>query len=448
MPVPPELTAACPDIAVAGQDEAIGRCRAQYVAAPASTQEASALLRAATGLGLSIVPRGAGRLQHWGSPPVSCDLIVDTHRLDRVVEHVPSEFLVTVQAGIRLSDLEEALAPAHQHLAILPPSRAFTGTIGGLIATNAAGSSRYRYGTLRDLLAGITAVRADGAVIRSGDVAYNADGRNLVDLFAGSYGTLGLITEATFRLHPTPQVSGSVWLPCTSPAHAARLVEMVSDPWIAPWGIDLHWPAGKPMGLAVSIDGDRQFFNARFARLHELAGRPAQPPIDTATAISLDAPDHDGLPPAVAAALLADRDRIDAELLDPPPDTGTLVRITFPPVRLAEVLTVIQATAARDGLAVAIYGSAGAGVLDVEVPAECPPTVVARFVPALRAELGVPSESGTPGAIHAVILYAPDEVRDLTDTLGPMPLLAPMQAAKDEFDPEHRMAPGRFADSA
>jgi glycolate oxidase FAD binding subunit len=447
VPIASELSAACADVAPASTIDTVAGRQARYVAAPASTEEASRLLRAAAGLGLTVVPRGAGRLQHWGNPPDSCDLIVDTHRLDRIVEHVPADFTVTVQAGVRLSDLATALAPAQQHLAILPPPRAFTGTVGGLIATNASGSRRYRYGTPRDLLAGITAVLADGTVVRSGEAASSPGGHDLVALFAGSYGTLGLITEATFRLHPTPQVSGGVWIPCTGPEHAAHLVEVVSDPWIAPWGIDLRWPAGKPMGLAVSVEGDRQFFHARSSRLHELAGRPAPPSIDTANAIRLDGPDHGRLPADVAQAMLAHRDQIRAELQDPSPDTGTLVRVTFPPVRLASVLTAIQAAAASRGLPVAIGGSAGAGVLDVKVPAESPPTDVARFVPALRAELGRLTGTETAAdAARAVVVYAPDDVRDMTDTHGPVPLEL-LQSIKNDFDPEHRMAPGRLAEA-
>jgi glycolate oxidase FAD binding subunit len=171
MPVPPELAAVCADVAPASAADTVGGRPARYVAAPASTEEASALLRAAAGLELTVVPRGAGLLQHWGNPPDSCDLIVDTRRLDRVVGHRTDSFTVTAQAGVRLGDLEEVVEAAGQRLAILPPRDAFAGTVGGLIATNAAGSWRYRYGTPRDLLTGITVVRADGEVIRSGEEA-------------------------------------------------------------------------------------------------------------------------------------------------------------------------------------------------------------------------------------------------------------------------------------
>jgi glycolate oxidase FAD binding subunit len=448
MPIPPELATACADVASASAADSVEGRQARYVAAPASTEEASALLRAAAGLGLTVVPRGAGRLQHWGNPPDSCDLIVDTRRLDRVVEHLPGNFTVTVQAGVRLDDLDEVLEAAGQHLAILPPLRGLTGTVGGLIATNAAGSRRYGYGTPRDLLTEITVVRADGTVIRGGEVASSVAGQDLVTLFAGSYGSLGLITEATFRLHPLPQCSGGVWLPCADPEHAARLVEIVKDPWMAPSGIDLRWPAAdKPIGLTVMIEGDRQSVRERGNRLRALAGRPAAPPIDLARAPRLDASDEGGLPAAVAQRMLAVRDRYYAELLDPPAETGTLVRVCFPARQLAGALTAIRAAAAGSGVAAAINGSAGTGDLDVKVPAESQAAAVARFVSALRAELGRLSQAGTAAAAsRAVVVYAPDAVRNLTDSHGPVPSLALARAVKDEFDPDHRMAPGRLAD--
>jgi glycolate oxidase FAD binding subunit len=447
MPIPPELATACSDVRLAADADTIAGRPARYVAAPDSTAEASALLRAAAALGLTVVPRGAGRLQHWGNPPDSCDLIVDTCRLDRIVEHAPADFTVTVQAGVRLRDLERTLAPSRQTVALFPPRPAYAGTVGGLIATNVGGSHRYRFGTPRDRLTGITAVRADGTIVSSDPAA--SGGRNLVALLAGSFGSLGLITEATFRLEPTPQVSGSVALNCDDPEHAERLVEEVSDPSIAPLGIDLRWPAAdEQLRLFAMIEGDREDFEARAARVYALAGRPAPPPIDHARARRLDDPDHAGLPPDVAERLLAQQARIRAEIEDPPPDTGTLVRVSFPPTRLAGTLTLIRAAAAGSGVDAGIEGSVVAGVLDVKAPAETPPAAVARFVDALRAELGGLGQPGTAApAARAVVVYAPDEVRDLTDTRGPVPSLALLRAVKDEFDPEHRMAPGRLADA-
>jgi glycolate oxidase FAD binding subunit len=448
MPIPPELATACADVRLAGEADTIAGRRARFVAAPDSTAEASALLRAAAALGLTVVPRGAGRLQHWGNPPDSCDLIVDTRRLDRIVEHVPADFTVTVQAGVRHRDLGRALAPARQSVALFPRRPAYAGTIGGLIATNAAGSHRYGFGTPRDRLTGITAVRADGAIVASPDPAA-IGGRDLVTLLAGSFGSFGLITEATFRLEPTPKISGGIGMKCDDPEHAERLIEELSDPSIAPLGIDLHWPsADEQLRLIAMIQGDREDFEARSARVRVLAGRPPAPPIDHAHRRSLDDPGHLGLPPAEAQRLRAQRDRIRAEVEDPPADTGTLVRVSSPPTRLAGTLTLIRAAAAGSGVDAAIGGSAIVGVLDVKVPAATPAAAVAGFVTALRAELASPSQTATTApAARALVVYAPDEVRDLTDAHGPVPSLALLLAVKDEFDPEHRMAPGRLADA-
>lgn len=445
MPIPPGLASACADVAVASDADAIGGRQARYVAAPASTEEASALLRVAAALGLTVVPRGAGRLQHWGNPPDSCDLIVDTRRLNRIVEIASADFAVTAQAGVGFRDLEEAVEhTARQTLALLPPRQAWVGTVGGLIATNGAGPRRYRFGTPRDRLIGITVVRADGTILRSADSA-NVAGQDLITLFAGSYGSLGLITEATFRLEPLPQVSSGTWLPCTEPEHAARLVETVADPSLAAVGIELLLRADGSLGLIVMTQGDKEDVQPRVERLHALAGRSAPPPMDEARARRLDDPDHGGLPPAVAREMLARRDRIRAEIEDPPPDTGTLVRVSFPPARLAEALTAIQASAADNKVVITIKGSAGAGVLDVKAPAESPPAAVARFVAALRAELDGLGQAER--AARAVVVFAPDEVRELTEAHGPIPSLALIQAAKGELDPEHRMAPGRIADA-
>jgi glycolate oxidase FAD binding subunit len=212
-------------------------------------------------------------------------------------------------------------------------------------------------------------------------------------------------------------------------------------------GIDLRWPsADEQLRLIAMIQGDREDFEARSARVYALAGRPVPPPIDHARARRLDDPDHAGLPADVAQRLLAEQARIRAEVEDPPADTGTLVRVAFPPTRLAGTLALIRAAAADSGLDALIEGSVVAGVLGVKVPAETPSAAVARFIEALRAQLDGLGQPGTT-APRALVVYAPDEVRDLTDAHGPVPSLALLRAVKDEFDPEHRMAPGRLADA-
>jgi glycolate oxidase FAD binding subunit len=436
--VPAELSAACSDVRAAGPDDVIAGVQAGYVGAPASTDEASELLRAAAGLGLTVIPRGSGRRQHWGNAPTTCDLIVDTGRMDKVIEHAAGDLILTAQAGVRLPELD--LSQARQQLAIGPRTVVEGGTIGGLIATNAADSWRYRYGAPRDLLIGITVVRADGTIARSGGkVVKNVAGYDLGKLFAGSFGTLGLITEATFRLHPEPKMSMGLGVQRRDAESAAETVQAVSRSPLAPSSIDLHWPSvTAPIQLIVGIDGDRPSVRARAERLRALVGHAVLA-------------DHAAAEPGSAALIRASHDQQLADqqlagLQHSDADLGTLIRVAFWVRQLAEVLTVIQATAAANGVAVAIEGSAGAGVLEVKAPSESAPDAVAQFVADLRARLSeLSSGSVVPSVASAVVLYAPDEVRSLTDMWGPVPGLALMRAVKDQFDPEHRMAPGRFA---
>src|SRR5581483_2281507 len=207
--VPGALSAACAEVRAAGPDDAVDGVLPRYVARPAALDEASAVLRAAAADGLATVPRGAGTRLAWGSPPARCDLVIDTRLMNRVLEHAAGDLVVRVQAGVGLDQLALVLGEADQRLALDPPAAATTGdaqetgTVGGMLATGAAGPLRFRYGTPRDLLIGITVVRADGTVASSGGkVVKNVAGYDLGKLFAGSYGTLGLIGEAAFRLHP------------------------------------------------------------------------------------------------------------------------------------------------------------------------------------------------------------------------------------------------------
>ncbi len=197
------LVDACPVVreGVPASD-AIAGVVPSFVAFPASTEEASALLRAAVARDLTVVARGAGTGLDWGTPPASADLVIDMQAMDQVLEHAAGDLVARAQAGVTMRHLASVLASAGQELAVDAPAEA---TVGGVVATGTAGPRRLRYGAPRDLLIGITIVRPDGAVAHSGGkVVKNVAGYDLGKLFCGSQGTLGLITEVTFRLHPRP----------------------------------------------------------------------------------------------------------------------------------------------------------------------------------------------------------------------------------------------------
>lgn len=411
--VPGELTASC-DVRAATPADAVAGVRPRYVAWPASTQQAAALYSAAASLRLTLVPRGSGARLDWGLPPASCDLIVDTSRLDRVIEHAAGDLVVTVQAGVRLDELARVLGDAGQRLALdLPAAAGPAGTAGGAIATNVAGPLRYRYGAPRDLLIGITVVRADGTVARSGGkVVKNVAGYDLGKLFAGSLGTLGLITEATFRLHPLPGAATWISVDCAEPAQAAATVVAIADSPLAPVAIELDWPAAAaPLTVSALLEGDEASVAERAGRLREILAR--------------DSAGRDASTRSPAAG-------------------GTLLRVAFWAGELRDVLTALRRTADQLGLDPAISGAAASGVLDVVVGPDAAADSVAGFVDALRATLRRPGNGLPPARSSAVVLTAPPAVRDAVDLWGPIPSAGLMRSVKDQFDPGQLLAPGRL----
>jgi glycolate oxidase FAD binding subunit len=439
--IPAELTKACPDVTAASPADAVGGRQARYVAAPASAGEAAAALAAADTLGLTVIPRGSGSRLDWGMPPATCDLLVDTRRLDRVIEHAAGDLVVSVEAGVRLGDLASVLASAGQRLALDPPAEPASGdaggTVGGLIATSVAGPLRYRYGTPRDLLIGITVVRSDGTIAKSGGkVVKNVAGYDLGKLFAGSYGTLGLITEATFRLHPLPAAATWLTVECPDPAAAQAAAQLMADSPLAPSAIELDWPsAAASISVSVLLEGDDQSVANRTERITELLERQAPQSTQADRAVA-DAEAAVG-PFRLARPPVGRRGRSSAD--------ATLLRVAFWTGQLASVLSAIR-SAAADGEDPAISGSAGAGVLEVSLPPEMGSPGVARYLTELRASLAGLAANGTPPArASAVVLRAPSEVRNAVNMWGPVPSADLMRAVKDQFDPRHRMAPGRFA---
>ncbi len=429
---PGGLTRACAEVRPAGPDDAVAGVVPRFVACPGDVTEAAAVLQAAAAEGLTAVPRGAGTRLAWGSPPARCDLVIDTRGLNRVLEHAAGDLVVRVQAGVGMDQLAEVLAAAGQRLALDPPAGNGTGdTIGGVLATGVAGPLRLRYGTPRDLAIGITVVRADGTVASSGGkVVKNVAGYDLGKLFAGSYGTLGLIVEAAFRLHPLPGATSFVTLDAADAASAYAAVAAAASSPLAPSAAEIDRPARRaPTRVGILLEGDPDGVAERSARLTELLGGAAS--------VWPAPPDWWGRGAAAAPG-------------------GTVIRIAFWAAALAEVLGAIDAAASAAGLDPVVSGSAAAGVIYAAVDENAATAALEQFVTGLRAALGgtpaspVPAATlspagGPPSRASAVVLHAPAEVRAAVDLWGPVPALGLMRAVKDQFDPEHRMAPGRFA---
>ncbi|MEA5536712.1 FAD-binding oxidoreductase [Crocosphaera sp. XPORK-15E] len=158
----------------------------------------------------SMVPCGNGSKLNWGGLISQANLVISTQKLNRIIDHAVSDLTVTVEAGTKLTDLQAILQPHKQFLPI-DPAYPESATIGGIMATGDTGNWRQRYGGIRDLVLGMSLVRWDGKIAKAGGkVVKNVAGYDLMKLFTGSYGTLGIITEITLRLYPIPEASGTL----------------------------------------------------------------------------------------------------------------------------------------------------------------------------------------------------------------------------------------------
>lgn len=377
---------------------------------PTDLREARDAVRDTPG---ALLFRGAGTKQDWGTAPESTDAVIDTAGLDQLVDHSAGDMVAIVGAGMPLSRLQEALAPAGQWLAIDPPLAADGATVGGVFAANDAGPRRLRYGTLRDLAIGVTVVLADGEVARSGGrVVKNVAGFDLVRLLCGSLGTLGLVTEVIVRLHPLPETSLTLRIPA-DPALATDFALALAHSVVEPSAMD-----AAEGGLWVRLEGRAAGVNAQADAVAVLAGDLG------AGCQRLDGDDE-------AAAWRRLR---EAHAGQP---GETVARAAALPDRGAAVTVALDAAAGAAGVRAELASHAALGLHTARLTAENPVACAAAVADWRRR---VSALGGT-----VVLRRGPHDLDAWLDPeVTPLSALTLMRAVKAQLDPDRRCAPGRF----
>jgi glycolate oxidase FAD binding subunit len=377
---------------------------------PETIADAASRIAESEKAGEAVAFIGGGTDLEIGSPPDRLDLVIRTEKLDRIVEHAPADQIVAAEAGMTLAHLQKVVGAHGQRLALDPPlpGRA---TIGGIVAANAFGPLRTRYRSVRDLIIGISIVRADGVLAHGGGrVVKNVAGFDLPKLMVGSLGTLGMIATATFRLHPLPESSETLLMKNRNAAAVRTLIAELRESQLEAAAI-IAIAAGDGFDVGVRFEGFHAGVVAQRDRLSHL-GRCDVLDAGDATRFWLrhDAVRTSGLLKLKIAAL---------------PNAIEMVKQSVVSPLLAGL---------TDGGFV-WYPTFGVGfITGTPIDDERSAAAIESARQVLTAARGSLTIEAAPSAIR-------QRVGTWGESAGTLPL---MQATKQRFDPGRRLAPGRF----
>lgn len=405
---------------------------------PQDEDQVAALLNMAASAGLAAVPRGAGTKDRLGAPLRKADFVLGTTRLTRLVEYNPADLTVTAQAGMTLARLQAILGREGQRLALDPP-HAGGATLGGLVAANHNGPRRHLYGGVRDMVLGMRVALTAGHVIKCGGrVVKNVAGYDMNKLFIGSLGTLGVITELTFKVRPLPDASKTYILGFPTLDQAGAAARQVLQSELLPAALELASPAAAaalavpgPYALVAALEETPQAVAYQVDRLGAVGrefGATADLALDGAAEVSFwdDFRDYGVI--ATAAVSL---------------------RASVPPVHIPALIARAERAAAESTPDLAAHVLAGAGTgsawIHLAPPAEATASAAAPSVFALAAVITALAGEATARGGSLVVESCPGALKAQVDVWGsPGPAFALMEGMKQRFDPNGVLNPGRF----
>ncbi|WP_392482173.1 FAD-binding oxidoreductase [Nostoc sp. C110] len=377
---------------------------------PRTQQQLAAVIAKAHSHNWRVLPCGSGSKLSWGGLAKSVDVVVSTERINQLIEHAVGDLTVTVEAGMKFSDLQALLAKSRQFLA-LDPTAPESATIGGIVATGDTGSLRQRYGSVRDQLLGVTFVRADGEIAKAGGrVVKNVAGYDLMKLLTGSYGTLGLISQLTFRVYPLSEASGTVVLTGSAEA-VSQAADILRGSALTPVQADLlSTKLVSSLGLGQGLG-----LIARFQSISESVKEQSNRVLEVGQKLGLN------------GAIFADADeaslwqRLQERIHFSATESVITCKIGVLPTAAIEILAQVEF-----GL---IHISSGLGLLQLEDKNQ-----VLQVRDSTQLNRG-----------FLTILEAPVAVKEQIDVWGYTGNVLPlMRRIKEQFDSKNILSPGRF----
>lgn len=387
-----------------------------YLVFPPTTDTIAEIVKLASRERWRILICGNGSKLGWGRLAKNIQLIVSTQKCDRLIEHAVGDLTVTVEAGMKLKELQEVLRSHDQFLPIDPAYD--NATLGGIVATADTGSWRQRYGGVRDLLLGLSFVRADGEIAKAGGrVVKNVAGYDLMKLFTGAYGTLGIITQLTFRTYPL--IASSQTLILTGEADSIALAtQTIRNSGLTPTAMDLLSVAlvkNLNLGTGVGLIIRWQTIPESIAQQIEQVKAIAQQ-LNLNTKTEEESIGDLWQKCAIATAI-------------PNSDTAAICKVGVPPSAIVNFLQLKQIRE-RD-LVVRFHASSGIGQLQIT---NADNSVVEELRSYCQQNYG-----------FLTVLDAPKALKQQLDIWGYSGnAIKTMQAIKYQFDPQNIFNPDRF----
>lgn len=388
---------------------------------PNQVEELTQVMKCAYHKGWSILPCGRGSKLGWGGIGKPVDLVVSTQHLNRVIDHAVGDLTVTAEAGVKLADLQEILLKTGQFLP-LDPAYPQEATLGGIVATADSGSWRQRYGGVRDMLLGISLIRSDGEMAKAGGrVVKNVAGYDLMKLFTGSYGTLGILTQVTFRVYPVQEASGTVVLTGDADAIASTTKTLLASA-LTPTAADLlstqlvtTLGLGQGMGLIVRFQSITESVKEQSSRLLEI-----------------------GQSLGLQGTLYSNSDEthlwksLPEQIWAVPHQSRITCKIGVVPTAAVTTLSYLDTLTSNTGLGL-IHAGSGLGNLRLD-PATMTPETIVKMRQHCQVQNG-----------FLTVLEAPIAFKEQLDVWGYAGnALDMMRRIKEKFDPKNILSPQRF----